>query len=131
MRAPLAITFQDDLSTGLGCKFSAAAAEVFSEFKKIVDLPVEHDHVAVVRAHHGLIAGREVNDGQASVSQEGMSFHPFAARVRPTMGERFERAPGGLDFDDRSFLQNRDKSTHVSERKGSDGAREQLEKPRN
>ncbi|MGY4462193.1 hypothetical protein ACVWYI_006153 [Bradyrhizobium sp. LB13.1] len=48
----------------------ALRLELAAKLEEIVDLTVEHDHVAAVRRQHGLIAAvAGIDDGQAAVAE--------------------------------------------------------------
>jgi hypothetical protein len=60
---------EEDLSIGVCSKNESLGFAFGAKLTEIVDLPIEADDVAFVATEHGLVAsGREVEDGEASVS---------------------------------------------------------------
>ena len=61
--------FEDDLGVRDREKPRAPALEVVAQVTIVVDFAVEHDRARAIGVPHGLMAGRQVNDRKAAMSQ--------------------------------------------------------------
>jgi hypothetical protein len=90
---------EQDFGVGRAAKGRADVMQPISQLTKVVDLAVERDDVAAVRGPHRLCAGgREIENGEASVSERDgrVGRHPVAVGVRPAMGETLRHLPHRL-----------------------------------
>src|SRR5215472_4162536 len=60
---------QDDLGVRLRSEARPGCLELASELTEVVDLAVEHDPHTAVIARHGLVARREIDDGEPPMAE--------------------------------------------------------------
>src|ERR1700720_2113933 len=75
----------DDFGVGLGFEDVALGEKKFTEFLIVVDFPVENDPDGAVFVRDGLVAGVEVNDGQAAEAEADWTGKIKTFVVRATM----------------------------------------------
>jgi hypothetical protein len=73
---------EDGLGVGLRLELEASALQVLAQLPVVVDLAVEDDPVALVGVGDGLVAGVQVDDGQAAHGQA----HAFAREEALVVG---------------------------------------------
>ena len=93
--------FEDDLGVRGRKKPRAPALKVVAQVTIVVDFAVEHDRARAIGVPHGLMAGRQVNDRKAAMSQADRTaelwgidqFEAFVVRaaMRDRSGHRRQR----------------------------------------
>ena len=89
--SPLAIAAEKGLGVGVvGEEPVALGDQLGAELGKIVDLTVKDDDKAAIGANHGLMAAREIEDGEPAVAEKDRAARvpPVAGVIRPPVGER-------------------------------------------
>ena len=75
----------DDFGVGMGAEDVAERFQFGNQLLEIVDFAIEHDDHRAVLVEQRLLAGRQVDDGQAPVSQPHAGFQMQAAFVGAAM----------------------------------------------
>src|SRR5258706_604671 len=83
--APLLPAVHDDLGIAARSEGVSTGGKLLHELLEIVDLAVEHDGHAAVLVVERLLSRREVDDGEAPVSQRQTRLQVHAARVGAAM----------------------------------------------
>src|SRR5207247_526374 len=83
---------EDHLRVRLRTESYAARLELAPQLAEIVDFAVEDDSDRAIIARHGLVAGDQIDDGQAPMTQPGRTPADDCLAVRPPM--RLHRGHG-------------------------------------
>jgi hypothetical protein len=85
IHAPLLPGVDDGLRVGAGLEGMAQGGEFRDEVHEVVDLAVEHHGHRAVLVEHGLLAGGDVDDGQAAMAEAQARFQVQARLVGAAM----------------------------------------------
>ena len=67
---------QQHFGVGMGAKYIAGGLQFCTQFLEVVDLTVEGQPAATICTRHGLLAAREIDDRQASMTKANARFIP-------------------------------------------------------
>ena len=89
--------FEDDLGVRGGKKPRAPALKVLAQVTIVVDFAVEHNRARAIGVPHGLMAGRQVNDRKATMSQgrpnrQTVGYRPIRGLRRQVRDARPQRS---------------------------------------
>ena len=82
----------DDFGIGMGAEGVAERLQFGHQFLKVVDFAIEHDDDRTVLVEQGLLAGGQVDDGQAPMPQADAGLQVQAAFVGAAMELGFVHA---------------------------------------
>src|SRR5262249_10273207 len=91
--APRFPAVHDHFGVGLRAKHMAEGLELRNQFLIVVDLAVEDDDDGAVLVEERLLAGRDVDDREASMAERDARLEVLAVRVGSAMGLRVVHAP--------------------------------------
>jgi len=105
-----------DLAVGSGPEAVASSLELALDRLVAVELPVDDDPRLLVLAHDRLVAGREVDDAEARMTEPDASVvgHPLAPAVGPSVTKGAGGARQRLGINGLRSREDSDDSTHVS-----------------
>src|SRR5258708_150821 len=84
-KAPLFVSSYDDLGVGRRHEIVSETAQLLSKLDVVIDLTIkDHDYVSLAAVHR-LASSREINDGQAPMSEADVSGFIVALAVRSAM----------------------------------------------
>ena len=112
--APLLPGMDDDFSVAARAKDVAKRLQLGNQVDEVVDFAIEYHDDAAVFVEQGLMAGGEVDDGQAPMAQAHPGLEVNPAFVRPAMelGLIHALEQGSRNFSAAAKIKNADYATH-------------------